>query len=93
MTRIDGLLVEPVDGDVVLLDEETGDEVLVPASALSRVIGALEYFAADEFDPTVAALIEANRTLRALMELCEEADGEDGTITIAQVRDVLAGQG
>lgn len=45
MARItDRLLVQPIERDVVLIDESSGQEVVIPARAIRRVIHVLDYF-------------------------------------------------
>lgn len=70
MTRINGrLLVQSPDGEVVVLvDEESGEEIQIAASDVMRVIRALHYFAtpfdarfADALDAAVARRSEATR--------------------------------
>lgn len=48
------LLVQEVDGDMVILDEHSGAEIVVPQGDVERVIGALNYLSGNT-GPYVAA--------------------------------------
>ena len=54
MARItETLLVQRVDGQILVMDDSTGDEVLFPVEATPNVIAALQYLSQD-LPPTVA---------------------------------------
>jgi hypothetical protein len=78
---------------VVILDESTGNEVVVPSGDVATMIGALEYLApAWDLDLLVESqgqVRELSAQVRAVRELCGEARRDGAPLTVEQVLDAL----
>jgi hypothetical protein len=82
---------------VVILDESTGNEVVVPSGDVATMIGALEYFAPSwdlglDLDLLVESqgqVRELSAQVRAVRELCGEARRDGAPLTVEQVLDAL----
>jgi hypothetical protein len=78
---------------VVILDESTGNEVVVPSGDVATMIGALEYFAPgwdlDLLVESQGQVRELSAQVRAVRELCGEARRDGAPLTVEQVLDAL----